>query len=93
MGQAVRSRTAPSVPRSVPRNSCLAAKAIAYGTKRWASLTRFLAHGEKSTPDRGATPAWQGHRSQELVVRWFQDWRERAGAIYTVIETCKLNGV
>lgn len=70
------------------------AKAITYGTKRWSSLTRFLDDGRLEIDNLIA------ERSLRGIALGRKNWLfagsnvggERAAAIYTVIETCKLNG-
>ncbi|BCA63476.1 transposase [Sphingomonas sp. HMP9] len=74
---------------------CDMAKAIAYGTKRWAALTRFLDDGRLEIGNNIAERALRG------VAIGRRNWLfagsrvggERAAAIYTVIQTCKANGV
>jgi transposase len=69
--------------------------AIAYGTKRWSALTRFLDNGSLEIDNNIA------ERSLRSVAIGRKNWLfagskiggERAAAIYTVIETCKMNGV
>ncbi|WP_413716360.1 IS66 family transposase [Sphingomonas sp. R1] len=71
------------------------AKAIAYGTKRWAALSRFLDDGRLEIDNNIAERALRG------VAIGRRNWLfagsrvggERAAAIYTVIQTCKANGV
>lgn len=71
------------------------AKAIAYGRKRWAALTRFLDDGRLEIDNNIA------ERAIRSIAIGRKNWLfagskaggERAAAIYTVIETCKLNGV
>ena len=71
------------------------ALAIAYGTKRWAALTQFLDNGSLEIDNNIA------ERSLRSVAIGRKNWLfagskiggERAAAIYTVIETCKMNGV
>ena len=69
--------------------------AIAYGTKRWAAFTHFLDNGQLEIDNNIA------ERSLRSVAIGRKNWLfagskiggERAAAIYTVIETCKMNGV
>ena len=69
--------------------------AIAYATKRWAALTHFLDNGSLEIDNNIA------ERSLRSVAVGRKNWLfagskiggERAAAIYTVIETCKMNGV
>jgi transposase len=71
------------------------ALAIAYGTKRWSALTQFLDNGSLEIDNNIA------ERSLRSVAVGRKNWLfagskiggERAAAIYTVIETCKMNGV
>ncbi|MER9544407.1 IS66 family transposase [Mesorhizobium sp. M0437] len=71
------------------------AKAIAYGHKRWISLTRFLADGRLQIDNNIA------ERAMRCVALGRKNWLfagskaggDRAAAIYTVIETAKLNGL
>ena len=71
------------------------AVAIAYGTKRWAALTRFIGDGRLEIDNNIA------ERSLRSIAIGRKNWLfagskaggERAAAIYTVIETCKMNGV
>ena len=71
------------------------ALAIAYGTKRWTALTQFLNNGSLEIDNNIA------ERSLRSVAVGRKNWLfagskiggERAAAIYTVIETCKMNGV
>jgi transposase len=71
------------------------AKAIVYSTKRWAALTRFLDDGRLEIDNNIA------ERSLRGIAVGRRNWLfagshvggERAAAICTVIETCKMNGV
>jgi transposase len=71
------------------------AKAIQYSLKRWAAMIRFLDDGRVCLSNNAADRALRGI----AVVR--HNWTfagserggERAAAIYTLIETCKLNDV
>lgn len=70
-------------------------KAIAYTTKRWATLTRFISDGRICLSNNAAERALRG------VAVGRHNWTfagsdrggERAAAVYTLIETAKLNGV
>src|SRR3954452_14196122 len=70
-------------------------KAIAYTTRRWEALTRFMADGRICLTNNAAERALRG------VAVGRRNWTfagsdrggERAAAIYTLIETAKLNGV
>ena len=71
------------------------AKALAYGRKRWHPLTRYLCEGMAEMDNNIA------ERSIRSIAIGRKNWLfagskaggERATAIYSVIETCKLNGV
>lgn len=71
------------------------AQTIAYGTKRWPALSRFLDDGRLEIDNNIAERALRG------VVVGRRNWLfagsraggERAAAICTVIQTCKANGV
>lgn len=71
------------------------AKAIAYGRKRWVALTRYLEDGRLEIDNNIA------ERAMRCVALGRKNWLfagskaggERAAAIYTVIETAKLNGL
>jgi transposase len=70
-------------------------KAIAYALNHWAALTRYLEDGRICLTNNAAERALRG------VAVGRRNWTfagsdrggERAAAIYTLIETCKLNGV
>ncbi|MBL8127215.1 MAG: IS66 family transposase [Chloroflexia bacterium] len=70
-------------------------RAIAYTTKRWTMLTRFLSDGRICLSNNAAERALRG------VAVGRHNWTfagsdrggERAAAIYTLIETAKLNGI
>ena len=71
------------------------AKALAYGRKRWIALTRFLDDGRAEVDNNIA------ERAMRSVAIGRKNWLfagseaggERAAAIYSVIETAKLNGI
>jgi transposase len=71
------------------------AKAIAYGRRRWTALTQFLDDGRLEIDNNIA------ERAIRSIAIGRKNWLfagskaggERAAAIYTVIETCKLNGI
>lgn len=71
------------------------AKALVYGRKRWDALTRFLDEGSAEIDNNIA------ERSLRSIAVGRKNWLfagskaggERAAAIYSVIETCKLNGI
>src|SRR5215212_3554708 len=70
-------------------------KALAYATRRWEALTRFMTDGRICLSNNAAERAPRG------VAVGRRNWTfagsdrggERAAAIYTLIETAKLNGV
>ena len=70
-------------------------KALAYALNRWAALTRFLGDGRICMSNNAAERALRG------IAVGRKNWTfagsdrggERAAAIYTLIETCKLNEV
>src|SRR3954469_11058035 len=70
-------------------------KAIAYTTRRWEALTRFMSDGRVCLTNNAAERALRG------VAVGRRNWTfagsdrggERAAAIYTLIETAKLNGL
>lgn len=71
------------------------AKACRYGLKLWPALTRFLGDGRLEIDNNIAERAIRG------IAIGRRNWLfagspaggQRAAAIYTVIETCKANGV
>ena len=71
------------------------AKALAYSLKRWEALTRFLDDGRICMTNNAAERAVRG------IAMGRKNWTfagsdsggRRAAAIYTLIETCKLNDV
>lgn len=71
------------------------AKALAYGRKRWTALTRFLDDGRAEIDNNIA------ERAIRSIAIGRKNWLfagskaggERAAAVYSVIETCKLNGI
>jgi transposase len=79
--------------RLSPRSAM--AKALAYGRKRWLALTRFLDHGLAEIDNNIA------ERAMRSIAIGRKNWLfagskaggERAAAIYSVIETAKLNGI
>jgi transposase len=70
-------------------------KAIGYALNHWKALTRFLEDGRICMSNNAAERALRG------IAVGRRNWTfagsdrggERAAAIYTLIETCKLNGV
>ncbi|CAJ0600753.1 unnamed protein product [Cylicocyclus nassatus] len=71
------------------------AKAIAYGTKRWPALCRFLGDGRLEIDNNIAERALRGVAvgRRNWLFAGSRAGGERAAAIYTVIQTCKANGV
>ena len=71
------------------------AKALAYGRKRWDALTRYIDNGIAEIDNNIA------ERAIRAIAIGRKNWLfagskaggERAAAIYSVIETAKLNGV
>ena len=71
------------------------AKALAYGRKRWSALTRFVENGSAEIDNNIA------ERAMRIIAIGRKNWLfagskaggERAAAIYSVIETAKLNGI
>jgi|TARA_R110002073_G_scaffold8068_1_gene45098 transposase len=71
------------------------AKALVYGRKRWHALTRFLDEGAAEIDNNIA------ERAMRSVAIGRKNWLfagsraggERAAAIYSVVETCKLNAM
>ena len=71
------------------------ARALAYGRKRWDALTRFLDEGTAEIDNNIA------ERAMRSIAIGRKNWLfagsnaggERAAAIYSVIETAKLNGI
>lgn len=71
------------------------AKALAYARKRWAAITRFLDDGTAEIDNNIA------ERAIRSIAIGRKNWLfagskaggERAAALYSVIETCKLNGI
>ena len=71
------------------------ARAIAYGTKRWPALSRFLGDGRLEIDNNIAERALRGVAvgRRNWLFAGSRAGGERAAAIYTVIQTCKANGV
>jgi transposase len=71
------------------------AKAITYGTKRWPALSRFLDDGRLEIDNNIAERALRGIAvgRRNWLFAGSKAGGERAAAIYTVIQTCKANGV
>ncbi len=71
------------------------AKAIAYATKRWTALSRFLDDGRLEIDNNIAERALRGVAvgRRNWLFAGSKGGGERAAAIYTVIQTCKANNV
>lgn len=73
----------------------LTAKAIRYGTKRWEAFTRFLDDGrleiDNNIAERAIRPIAIGRKN--WLFAGSEAGGERAAAIYSVIETAKMNGL
>jgi len=71
------------------------AKAIQYSLNCWAALTRFLDDGRlcmyNNAAERGLRPVAVGRHNWTFLGS--DEGGNRAAAIYTLIETCKLNDV
>lgn len=91
--EALRSVIDDALRRLSPKSAM--AKALIYGRKRWHALTLFLDEGIAEIDNNIA------ERAMRTVALGRKNWLfagskaggERAAAIYSVIETCKLNGV
>jgi transposase len=70
-------------------------KAIAYTTRRWEALTRFMADGRICLTNNAAERALRGVAVGRRTWTFAGSDRggERAAAIYTLIESAKLNGI
>lgn len=71
------------------------AKAIDYSLKRWTALTRFLGDGRLCMSNNAAERALRGIAvgRRNWTFAGSDEGGRRAAAIYTLIETAKLNGV
>jgi transposase len=71
------------------------AKAIDYSLKRWEALTRFLDDGRICMTNNAAERAVRGIAlgRKNWIFAGSDSGGRRAAAIYTLIETCKLNDV
>jgi transposase len=80
--------------RKLSSKSALA-KAIDYSLKRWAVLTRFLEDGRICMSNNAAERAVRGIAvgRKNWTFAGSDSGGQRAAAIYTLIETCKLNDV
>jgi transposase len=71
------------------------AKAIDYSLKRWLALTRFLADGRLCISNNAAERALRGIAvgRHNWTFAGSDEGARRAAAVYTLIETAKLNGI
>jgi transposase len=71
------------------------AKAIDYSLKRWTALTRFLADGRLCISNNAAERALRGIAvgRHNWTFAGSDEGGQRAAAIYTLIETAKLNNI
>ena len=71
------------------------AEAMDYSLKRWAALTRFLDDGRICLSNNAAERAVRGIAvgRRNWTFAGSDSGGRRAAVIYTLIETCKLNGV
>jgi transposase len=71
------------------------AKAIAYGTKGWPALYRYIDDGRLEIDNNIAERALRGVAvgRRNWLFAGSKAGGERAAAIYTVMQTCKANGV
>lgn len=71
------------------------ANAIDYMTKRWAAFTRFLEDGRICMSNNAAERAIRGIAvgRRNWTFAGSDEGGHRAAAMYTLIETCKLNGI
>src|SRR5581483_5253811 len=71
------------------------AKAISYSLNRWAELTRFIDDGRLCMSNNAAERALRGIAigRHNWTFAGSDEGGRRAAAIYTLIETAKLNGV
>ncbi|BCA63411.1 transposase [Sphingomonas sp. HMP9] len=71
------------------------AKAIAYGTKRWPALCSYIDDGRLEIDNNIAERALRGVAvgRRNWLFAGSKTGGERSAAIYTVIQTCKANGV
>lgn len=83
------------MPCAVSRPSPRWPRLVAYGRKRWVALTRFLDDGRLEIDNNIA------ERAMRCVALSRKNWLfagskasgDRAAAVYSVIETAKLNGL
>ena len=71
------------------------ARALLYGRKRWPALTRFLEDGGAEIDNNIAERAMRGVAigRKNWLFAGSKAGGERAAAIYSIIETCKLGGI
>lgn len=71
------------------------AVAITYALRRWPALTRYLDHGHLEIDNLIAERALRGVAigRRNWLFAGSKAGGERAAAIYSIIETCKMNGV
>src|SRR5438093_9667825 len=71
------------------------AKAIDYSLKRWPALTRFLDDGRLCISNNAAERALRGIAvgRHNWTFAGSDEGARRAAAVYTLIETAKLNGI
>ena len=90
---ALRARLDDALRHLSPRSEM--ARAIRYGTGRWASLSRFLDDGrleiDNNIAERAIRPIAIGRKN--WLFAGSAAGGERAAAIYSVIETAKMNGI
>ena len=71
------------------------AKALSYGRKRWDALTRYIDEGvaeiDNNIAERAIRPVAIGRKN--WIFAGSKAGGGRAAAIYSVIETAKLNGI
>jgi transposase len=82
-------------PRAKLSSQSKVAKAIAYSLTRWAALTRFLDDGRicmsNNAAERQIRPLTMGRKNWTFAGS--DEGGHRAAAIYTLIQTAKLNDV
>lgn len=94
MVDALRAALDDALRRLSPKSE-MAARAISYGVKLWPALVRFLDDGrleiDNNIAERAIRSIAVGRRN--WLFAGSKVGGERAAAIYSVIETCKANGV
>ncbi len=80
--------------RRLPPKSSLA-KAIQYALARWTALTRYLEDGQLDMDNNRAERALRGVTlgRKNYLFAGSDKGGERAAIVYSLVETCKLNGV